>query len=84
MFLDIHTSLFRHADKLEAERSTLKEGIDLGKQRKAAMQRVLAHQRASLERAKEDHSQHLEKRMRAILNLKKNIAVSEVWRRWMM
>lgn len=70
---------YRHAGELEEERP-IQEGADLGKQRKAAMQRVLTHQRASQERAKEDHRQHLEKRMKAILSLKENIAASEVWR----
>lgn len=71
--------MFRHAGELEAAKLlAFGEDADLSRHRKAAMQRVLTQQRATQEKAKEEHRQHLEKRMNAILSLRKNIAASEV------
>ncbi len=48
------------------------------KQREEAMKRVLTRQRDTQRRAQEEQQQHMEKRMNAILSLKKNITASEV------
>ena len=69
----------RHACELKRGRQVLEDGADQREQRKAAMHRVLTQQRASQQRAKVDHHHHFEKRMNAILSLRKSIATSEVW-----
>ena len=56
----------------------IKDDTELDRHRQAAMQRVLARQRETQRKAKEEHQQHVERRMNAILSLRKNITASEV------
>ena len=68
----------RKALRKSSSEELLRDVGELEQQREAAMKRVLDRQREAQRRTQQEEQLHVEKRMSAILSLKKNIAASEV------